>query len=82
MIECFKLFRDKKLLANAVRDFVENEKEMKALRKIDTYYVPDSMKKQWRYVLRDIIEYIMLDPRFDRDHTHHFVMLNHFWHNV
>ena len=45
-IEGFKFFRDKKLSANAVRDFVENEKEMKALRKTDTYYVPDSMKKR------------------------------------
>ena len=29
-----------------------------------------------------MIKYIMLDPRFDRSHTHHFVLLNHFWHNV
>ena len=61
---------------------MENEKELKALRKIDTYYVPDSMKKRWRYALRVVIEYIMLDPRFDRARTHHFVILNHFWHNV
>ena len=81
-IEGFKFFRDKKLSANAVRDFVESEKELKARRKIDTYYFPDSMKKRWRYVLRAVIEYFTLDPRFDRARTHHFVILNHFWHNV
>ena len=37
-------------MANMDRDFVENEKELKALIKIDTYYVPNSMKKRWRYV--------------------------------
>ena len=81
-IEGFKFFKDKKLLANTVRDFVKNEKQLKVLRKIDTYYVLDSMKKWWRYVLRVVIEYITLDPRFDRACTHHFVILNHFWHNV
>ncbi len=81
-IEGFKFFRDKKLSTNAVRDFMESEKELKALRKIDTYYVPDSMKKWWRYVLRAIIEYITLDPRFDRARTHHFIILNHFWHSA
>ena len=81
-IEGFKFFRDKKLSANTVKDFVESEKELKVLRKIDTYYVPDSMKKRWRYVLRAVIEYITLDPRFDRARTHHFVILNHFRHNV
>ena len=35
--EGFKFFRDKKLSANAIRDFVENAKELKDLRKIDTY---------------------------------------------
>ena len=54
--EGFKFFRDKKLSANAVREFVESEKELKALWKIDTYYVPDSIKKRWRYVLRAVIE--------------------------
>ena len=77
-IEGFKFFRDKKLLANVVKDFVESEKELKMLRKIDTYYVPDSMKKRWMYVLRVVVEYITLDPRFDRARTHHFVILNHF----
>ena len=81
-IEGFKFFKDKKLSANVVKDFVESEKELKALRKIDTYYVPDSMKKWWRYVLRAVIKYITLDPRFDRACTHHFVILNRFWHNV
>ncbi len=32
-IEGFKFFRDKKLSANAIRDFVESEKELKALKK-------------------------------------------------
>ena len=80
-IEGFKFFRDKKLLANAVRDFVKDAKELKALKMIDTYYIPDTMKKLWRYVLRAIIEYITLDPRFDWAHTHHFVLLNHFRHS-
>ena len=58
LIEGFKFFKDKKLSAKVVKDFVESEKELKALRNIDTYYVPDSMKKRWRYVLRAVIEYI------------------------
>ena len=38
----------------------------------------ESIKKLWRYVLRILIEYITLDPRFDRIRMHHFVLLNHF----
>ena len=81
-MEGIKFFRDKKLLANVVMDFMESEKELKVLWKIDTYIIPDSIKKRWRYVLKAIIEYFTLDPRFDRACTHHFVILNHFWHNV
>ena len=80
-VEGFKFFRDKKFSANAVKDFVESEKKMKVLRKIDTYYVLDTMKKLLRYVLRAVIEYITLDPRFDWACTHHFVLMNHFWHS-
>lgn len=79
LIQGFKFFRDKKLSANAVQDFVKDEKELKALKKIDMYYVPKTMKKLWRYVVRVVIEYITLDPRFDRARTHHFILLNHFW---
>ena len=79
--EGFEFFRDKKLSANAIRDFVEDAKELKTLRKIDTYYIPESMKKWRRYVQRAVIEYITLNPRFDRARTHHFFHLNHFWHN-
>lgn len=32
------------------------------------------------YVLHAIIEYITLDPRFDRVRTHHFFLFNHFYH--
>jgi len=46
-IEGFKFFKNKKLSTNVVKDFVKNKKELKVLRKIDTYYVPDSMKKRW-----------------------------------
>ena len=81
LIEGFKFFTDKKLSAIAVRDFLKDAKELKALKKIDMYYIPNTMKKLWRYVLRAIIEYITLDPRFDQARTHHFVLLNHFWHN-
>ena len=50
--------------------------------KIDTYYDIESIKNIWRNVLRIIIEYVTLDPRFDRVRTHHFVLLNHFRHKV
>lgn len=55
---------------------------MNKLVKVDTYYIMESIKKLWRYVLRIIIEYFTLDPRFDRIRSHHFVILNHFRHVV
>lgn len=41
----------------------------------------ETIKNLWRYVLYAIIEYVTLDPRFDRVRTHHFVILNHFCHD-
>lgn len=79
LMEGFKFFRDKNLSVNAVKDFVDNTKELNALNKSDTFYDLDSIMKIWRYVLRAVIEYINLDPRFDCVRTHHFVLLNHFW---
>ncbi len=64
------------------RDFAKNSKERNKLVKCETYYEMDSIKKLWRYVLWAIIEYISLDTRFDRVRTHHFVLLNHFYHGV
>ena len=75
-------YRDKKMLANVVNDFVKDEKEKDKLVKIDTYYDIESIKKLWRYVLRILIEYITLNPKFDRIRTHHFVLLNHFRHGA
>jgi hypothetical protein len=68
--------------ANVVNNFVKDEKEMNKLVKVNTYYIMESIKKLWRYVLRIIIEYFSLDPMFDRIRSHHFVMLNHFRHPV
>ena len=79
-IEGFKFLRDEKLLSNAVKDFVKNTKELNALKKSETFYEMESIKNLWRYVLHAIIEYITLDPRFDHVRTHHFILLNHFWH--
>ena len=73
--EGLKFYRDKKVSANAVKDFTKNTKEKKELVKSETYYEMDSIKKLLRYVLRAIIEFISLDVRFDRVRTHHFVFL-------
>lgn len=59
---------------------MKSAEEMNELIKSETFYVMDSIKKLWRYVLRASIEYITLDPRFDRVRTHHFFLLNHFHH--
>ena len=67
---------------NAINEFIKDDKERDKLIKVDTYYEMESIKKLWRYVLRILIEYITLDPRFDRIRTHHFVLLNHFRHGV
>ncbi len=77
----FKFFREKKLSASLVKDFVDNSKELNALKKSDMFYDLDSIMKIWRYVMCFFIEYITLDPRFDHVFTHHFVLLNHFWHD-
>ena len=75
-------YKDKKMSTNVVNNFIKDEKEKSKLVKIDTYYNIESIKKLWRYVLRILIEYVTLDPRFDRIRTHHFVLLNHFRHKV
>ena len=67
---------------NAVDNFVKTPKERKCLVKSETFYELKSIKKLWRYVLRALIEYVTLDSRFDRVRTHHFILLNHFWHGV
>ena len=81
-LEGMSFFRDRKMSANAANDFVKNDKEKRKLVKIDSYYDIESIKKIWGHVLRIIIEYITLEPRFDRVRIHHFVLLNHFRHKV
>ena len=76
--ERINFYRDKKLSANALRDFTKDAAERKKLVKVETYYKMDSIKKLWRYVLQAVIEFISLDTRFDRVRTHHFMLLNHF----
>lgn len=80
--EGINFYRDKKILANAISVFVKNEMEKDNLVKIDTYYDIEFIKKNWWYVLKILIEYITLDPRFDRITMYHFVLLNHFRHGV
>lgn len=77
-MEGIKFFRDKKLSRTVVNDFVKSLEEKKELVKCETYYELESIKKLWQYVLKAIIEYITMDPRFDRVRTYHFVLLNHF----
>ena len=60
-----KFYRDKKISLNAVKDFANDAKEMKELVNIGAYYESASIKKLWRFVLRETISYIMLDIRFD-----------------
>ena len=81
-LEGIKFYRDKKMSANAVNEFVKDDTERNKLVKAETYYKMESIKKLWRYVLRVIIEYFTLDSRFDGIRTHHFVLLNHFRHRV
>ena len=45
-----EFYRDKKVFANAVKEFGKNTKE-KELMKVETYYEMDSIKKLWWYVL-------------------------------
>lgn len=80
--EGMSFFRDKKMSANAVNTFIKNDKEKSKLVKIDNFYNIESIKKFWGFVLRIIIEYVTLEPRFDRVRAHHFVLLNHFRHKV
>ena len=75
-------YRDKKMLANVLKEFVKDEEERKKLVKAKTYYEMELTKKLWSYVLRVVIEYISLDTRFDRVKTHHFILLNHFRHGI
>ena len=81
-LEGINIFRDKKIPANAIKDFVKDEDERKKLVKAETYYEMESIKNLWRYVLSVIIEYISLDTRFNMVRTHHFVLLNHFRHGI
>ncbi len=79
-MEGSKFYRDKKLSSNAVKEFVKNSVEMNKLEKKESFYVTETIKKIWRYVLYALIDYVTLDPRFDQVRTHHFVILNHFHH--
>ena len=81
-MEGIKFFRDKKFSLNVVDNFVKTPKERKHLVKSEMFYELKSIKKLWRYVLRELIEYVTLDSHFDRVRTYHFVLLNHFWHGV
>lgn len=73
-----QFFCDKKISANAVKDFSQHTDANKELMKTETYFEMEPIKKLWRYVLKTIISYITLDNRFDRVRTHHIVLLNHF----
>ena len=61
---------------------MKDVEERKKLVKVKTYYEMDSIKKLSRYVLRDIIELITLNTRFNRVRTHHFILLDHFRHGI
>ena len=61
-----KFYRDKKISLNVVKDFARDSKELKDLVKTGAYYEPTSIKKLWRFFLREIISCIMLNTRFDR----------------
>ena len=80
--EGIKFYRGNKMSVNVVKDFTKDAVEKKKLVKDETYYKMDSIKKLWRYVLWEVIEFISLDTRFDRVRTCHFIMLNHFHHRI
>ena len=44
-IEGFKFFSDKKLSTNAVKDFMKSTKELNDLKKSETFYEMDCIKK-------------------------------------
>ena len=46
-MEGHKFFRDKKMSANAVKDFVKNAEELNNLGKKETFFVTETIKKLW-----------------------------------
>ena len=55
-VEGFKFFRDKELSSNVVKDFVKNTKKLNVLKKSETFYEMEFIKKLWRHVLHTVIE--------------------------
>lgn len=44
-------------------------------------YVISSIQFLWSSILTTVMDYVSLDGRYDRDHSYHFGLLNHFIYN-
>ena len=76
-------YRERKLLDKAIDDFVETDQEKSCLVKIgNSYYNSASVSQPWQFVLFAIMEYLTLDGRFTKLYGYHFMLANHFRHDV
>lgn len=81
--EGMKLFHDRKISDEAVVKFPKIEEEREALLKVsNNYFEAININKLWRKVLRVVMEYIIVDKRFTRVYSYHFVLLNNFRYKV
>ena len=74
---------ESKFLDRAIDEFVELEHEKSRLVKIGNSYINlASISQPWRFVLFVIMEYLTLDGRFTKLYGYHFMLANHFRHDV
>lgn len=48
----------------------------------NSYFIPKSISRPWRFVLFVLIKYTTLDGHFSKIYGHHFMLVNHFMHGV
>lgn len=82
-LDMMNFYRERKILDKAIDNFFKTEQERNFLVKIGTSYFNLAFESHpWRFVFYVIMEYLTLDGRYTKLYGYHFVLANHFCHNI
>ena len=82
-MDSINFYQDRKLSDRAIDKFVESKNERSQLVKIgNSNFHLASVSQPWRFMLFSIMEYLTLDGMFTKLYGYHFMLANHFRHDV
>lgn len=82
-LDGMKFYKERKISNKVIDEFFETEQERNRLVKIGTsYFNLTFVSRLWRFVFYVIMEYLTLDGRYTKLYGYHFVLENHFQHDI